>query len=98
MLLLIVEILLVVAAWRNGWAARALLPILGELVLAFLMGVVIGASGGSTTSARGLGVLLDLAVIAVLAVMARKAPRAERSDAEQDAEIPLASHSSLQGD
>jgi hypothetical protein len=100
-MLLIIEITLAVAAWKNGWGARALLPLLGALGLAFFAGVVIGASQGSMASARVIGLLLDLGAIAALGVMACKAPRADTPELQKmelDSPVPLSSHSHVSGD
>lgn len=74
-MLLILEIILTVAAWRRGWKAWALLPFAVYLFLAFMFGAVIGASGGSMDTALAVGFLLDLTAIVTLIVMVAR-PRA----------------------
>ena len=66
MLALAVQIGLTVAAWRRGWKGWALVPLVSELLFGFLLGLLIGVSGGSVQDVWPLGVLLDLAVIGVL--------------------------------
>ena len=72
-MLLIVEVILTVVAWKRGWGAKALRPLAvaigGGFVLALLFG---GAS-------IGLLILLDLVAVVSLAIMAIGAP--ERADA-----------------
>jgi len=76
-MLLFLEISLTIAAWRNGWGARALLPLAGGFLVALIGGAMIGASGGTVTDGRVLGVLCDLGAVIVLGVMSRKAPSSE---------------------
>jgi len=78
-MLLFLEISLTIAAWKNGWGARALLPIAGAFLVAFLGGGAIGASGGSVTDGRVLGFLCDLSAVIVLGVMSRKSPTSEET-------------------
>jgi H+/gluconate symporter-like permease len=78
-MLLILEIALTIAAWKNGWGARALLPLAGAFLVAFLGGVAIGASGGSVADGRVLGFLCDLGAVIVLGVMSRKSPSSEET-------------------
>jgi hypothetical protein len=100
-MLLILEISLAIAAWKNGWGARALLPLVGALVLGFIAGTAIGASAGSVESARAVGLLLDLGAITALGIMARKAPASDTPEipaSEQEARVPLSDYSPLSGD
>ncbi|MGO8757449.1 MAG: hypothetical protein ACLQG3_04925 [Terracidiphilus sp.] len=75
-MLLILEIALTIAAWRKGWGARALLPLVFGFGAAFLIGLVIGAAGGSTDGAAVFGILCDVGVVIALGIMARRAPQA----------------------
>jgi peptidoglycan/LPS O-acetylase OafA/YrhL len=75
-MLLIIEILLTIGAWRKGWRSRALLPLGIGLSAAFFIGLAVGASGGDTSSLAALCLPLDLIMIVVLAVMASHAPKA----------------------
>jgi uncharacterized membrane protein YfcA len=90
-MLLIVEIILTVAAWRRGWRARALLPIAVCLLLAFVFGAVIGASGGSMDSVVGVAFLLDLTAIVTLAVMVARPRTAEPEEQATGTAIELES-------
>jgi len=69
-MLLIIEIALVVAAWKRGWKGLALVPIVAGFALAFMLGGAVGASGGSEDAAFALGLLVDVGIIATLAIMA----------------------------
>jgi hypothetical protein len=73
-MLLFLEISLTIAAWKNGWRGRALLPLAGAFLVAFLLGGALGSSGGSDADARVLGFLCDLGAVIVLGVMAKRAP------------------------
>lgn len=78
-MLLIAEILLTIFAWRKGWKWLALLPIGICLVLGFLVGFVIGASGGYVDDASGMGMVLDLIAIVVLIIMVVKGPKTKQN-------------------
>ena len=77
-MLLVLEIILAVAAWRGGWKAWALTPIAVGLFLAFVFGAVMGASGESMNAVVAVGLLLDLAVIGTLVVMVARPRTAEQ--------------------
>ncbi len=70
-MLLIIEIALVVAAWKKGWKALALIPV----AIPLCMGMAIGAATGPSGMSEGtlLAALpLDVLCIVVLAVMAKR--------------------------
>ena len=70
-MLLIVEVALTIAAWTRGWYAWSLLP----LGIALLMGVLIGAAGGTPA----IAILGDLACLSILGYMlSRTPPQAEQ--------------------
>ena len=74
-MLLILEIGLAVAAWRKGWRAWALVPLGVVAGVAFLIGVAVGASGGTAEHVTPLFLLLDLACVGVLIRLAVRGPR-----------------------
>ena len=78
-MLLILEIGLTVAAWRKGWRAWALVPLGGVLGMGFLIGVAVGASGGTIEHVFPLVLLLDLACVGVLIRLAVRGPRQAES-------------------
>lgn len=80
-MLLILEIILTVAAWRRGWKAWALTPIAIGLSIGFMLGFVIGASGGSMDGVVAVGLLLDLTVVGTLVAMVAS-PRTAEQGAE----------------
>lgn len=72
-MLIIVEIILTVWAWRKGWGWWSLIPPgVAIAVMVFIeVGIIIG--GGSVESARGIGIVFDfLAIIALAAMIAMK--------------------------
>lgn len=75
-MLLFLEIALTIAAWKKGWGARALLPLVFGFGVALLIGMVIGSAGGSVEDARPLGILCDVGVVIALGILARRAPLA----------------------
>jgi len=89
-MLLILEIALTVAAWRKGWGLRALLPLAFAFGLAFIMGVVGGASGGSVSDLTVPCFLCDLGAVIALIVMTRRAPAAE--DPHHSTPLPADHH------
>jgi hypothetical protein len=74
-MLLLVEIGLTVAAWRRGWRWWALLPVGGGMVLAVLLSMTVGASGGSVAQAKPVFLLLDIISIGTLIGLVARAPR-----------------------
>jgi hypothetical protein len=71
-MLLVLEIVLTVTAWRRGWKAWALAPVLGCVALGMLIGFVSGINGGDVEGLMGMCLLLDLGCIVSLIVMAVK--------------------------
>jgi hypothetical protein len=74
MVTLIIEIMLTIKAWRKGWRGYALLPLGILLPAGFLLGIVIGASGGGLEQALPVGILLEIACIGVLIRLAARGP------------------------
>ena len=68
----IIEIILTIFAWRNGWKWRSLIPIGIAFALAFIVGVGIGASGGDPTTAGWTAIFDVCAIIALIVMVARK--------------------------
>ena len=92
MVTFIIEVLLTIKAWHKGWRGYALLP-LGILIPAgFLLGAVIGASGGGVEQALPAGILLEVACIGILLRLAakgpHKAPAPELRAGQRAAETP----------
>jgi hypothetical protein len=73
-MILILEIVLTIFAWRNGWRWYSLMPVGFSSLLAFTAGFAIGASGGSTANI-GWVVIFDIAAIIALIVMISKKPK-----------------------
>lgn len=74
-MILILEIVLTVLAWRKGWKWKALLPPGIGFMTAFLMGIAIEVSGGNVNSAVGVGLVIDLGVIISLIIMLASEPK-----------------------
>ena len=83
-MLTIVEIVLTVAAWRKGWGARALLPLGCSLSFAFILGLIVGATGSSVITAQLITVGVDLVITGVLIWMIVRSP--ERAQVQGVAE------------
>jgi len=75
-MLLAIEIMLIITAWKRGWKGLALVPVGAGLVVAFLLGGAVGASGGSEDAVFALGLLVDVGIIATLGIMAAVGRRA----------------------
>ena len=72
--MLIIEAILTIFAWRNGWKWYSLIPIAVAFGLGFILGMLITLSGGNV--GNGLwGIILDVGAIAALIVMACKKPK-----------------------
>jgi len=48
-----VEILLTVSVWREGWKAWAVMPLCSGVAIAVIMGLAIGANGGHKGRSHG---------------------------------------------
>jgi len=81
-MLLIAEILLTIFAWRKGWKWYALIPLCATVLIGLLIGVGIGASGGTTQDAFGIGVVLDIIAVVVLIGMVSKGPKLPENTTE----------------
>jgi Na+/phosphate symporter len=69
-MLLIVEIILTIVAWRRGWMWYSLIPVGIGVTLGFLIGVS-AASSGSTIDAASPGfIIIDLIICVALGIMA----------------------------
>ena len=71
-MLLIAEIILTVFAWRNGWKWLALLPV----GIAFIIGLIIGASG--VTDLSGV-IFIDIIAVIALIIMVSKSKKPEEN-------------------
>ncbi|MFA5108984.1 MAG: hypothetical protein WC458_00335 [Patescibacteria group bacterium] len=76
-MLLILQIILTVVAWKRGYKAWALIPI----VVAVSVGLIIGANGGDPGSA----LVLDIIVGVVLLLMIFLSPRSKKIEPESPA-------------
>lgn len=88
-MLLIVEIILTVVAWRKGWRWWALLPVGVAQIVAFVSGFVIAASGGDVEKSIGFFLIYDLLLIIAQVVMIRT-PRQARIQGRTRKDVPPA--------
>jgi len=72
MLALLIEICLISKAWKKGWRGWALLPVAIGWAFCFMVGLAVGATGGSVDAVFGISLLAEVGIITVLAVMAAK--------------------------
>lgn len=88
-MLLFLEIILTVSAWKKGWRGWSLLPLVIGFFLAIGAGAVLGGAGLNWDEAIFLLLPLDIAVIICLAIMVAK-----RRNREQKA-IPINENSAI---
>jgi hypothetical protein len=74
------ELILVVFAWRRGWRWKALLPLAGE----FMLGLLLGLSGAG--DATGVLVLAAIASIGTLIWMIAHPPQAVADSRSEEPE------------
>jgi len=88
-MLLVLEIILTVIAWRRGWKWRALLAPAIMLGVVFVAGFVSRAIGGPEQMPTVVEVLIDVALIGTLIIMVIR-PRqvAQPAAPSQGAEYP----------
>ena len=79
-MILIAEIILTIVAWQKGWRGWALLPMAIVLSLAFVMGLAVGAAGGSKGDVIVPCLILDAMGILALVVMTARAPNKVRGN------------------
>lgn len=70
--MLIIEIILTVVAWRKGWNAWALLPLVCAMGAGFGIGFYLGATGQAEKANSPMMLLLDGVAIIALIVMCIK--------------------------
>jgi len=70
--MLIIETILTIFAWRNGWKWYSLLPIGITFCLGFIIGFAITLSGGTTENLEWLGVVDIFAIIALIIMVSKK--------------------------
>lgn len=83
-MLLIIEIILTIVAWRKGWRYKSLIPMGSALVIGFLLGFGVGLSGGSLASVSGLAITLDVLAVIALIVLCVVKPKQIVSDEKKN--------------
>jgi hypothetical protein len=72
--MIIIQILLIIFAWRNGWKWISLLPTIICFFIGFLIGI--GISGGEVNSdVMGFSVIFDILAIIALILMIANEPK-----------------------
>ena len=74
-MILILEIIFTIIAWRKGWKGWALLPLGICMFVGILIGLSVGASEGSIEDVAPWCILLDLVALISLIVLMIRAPR-----------------------
>ena len=71
--MLIIEFILTIFAWRNGWRWKALWPVGIALLIGICVGFGIGAAGGSLNGPMPSLAFVDFcAIIALIVLVVRK--------------------------
>jgi uncharacterized membrane protein YfcA len=78
MLLLIAEIVLTIIAWQKGWRWIALIPMGVVLIIGFIIGGAIGASGGTVSDIPAGTILLDITAVIALIVLISVKPKSKK--------------------
>ena len=66
----IIEIVLTIFAWRNGWRWLALIPVGAAVVIGFFIGINVGLTGGEISPAV---MIIDVfAIIALIVMLIKK--------------------------
>jgi len=86
MITLLIEICLACKAWKKGWKGWALLPFGIGYGFCFMVGMAIGANGGSPEDAFGVALVTELGIIVTLAVMAAKQRKGLPTNCQEDAD------------
>jgi len=84
-MLLIIEIVLTIFAWRKGWKWYSLIPVGIAAGAGFFIGLGIGYAGGSASVFNGV-IVFDILAIVALAIMCYVPPKFEQL--EDTKEIP----------
>jgi len=79
-MLLVLEVLLTVSAWRKGWGPMALLPI--------AIGVPVGVLIAVATQSMASAIVVDLAITGVLIAMSNKARKPQLTATPAPAAAP----------
>ena len=78
MILLLIQIVLTVIAWRKGWKWYSLIPLLGAIFIGLIIGISVGSNGGSVNNVQGLTIFLDIVTTIILAILCVKSPNNEK--------------------
>jgi hypothetical protein len=104
-MLLILEIIFTVTAWRKGWRWRALLPFGLPIFVGVIWGLSLASSGGTIQDAQrlvqeiqGLAIFLDLVCLGALITMTFKAPKKASKPGYHHHTVPAEQSESNGGD
>lgn len=87
-MLLILETILTVVAWRKGRRGFALLPVGITVIFGFLLGAAVQASGGNIQAATPVVLVADLVCTGILIAMASRAPRRVQAPGMVEVTLP----------
>jgi hypothetical protein len=73
--MLIIEIILTIFAWRNGWKWRSLIPVGIAILIELSVGFGIGSAGGSVSGVSPSLFFVDFCAIIALVVLICKKPK-----------------------
>jgi hypothetical protein len=73
--MLIIEFILTIFAWRNGWKWRSLIPVGIAMLIALSVGFGIGAAGGSINGTLPSLIFVDFCAIIALVILICKKPK-----------------------
>ena len=86
---MLLQLILVVIAWRRGWKAKSLIPLAGAVAAGFLMGLFGAFDEYSLTGELSLALLIpDLLAIIALITMVIVRPEERRVDDNGFAQEP----------
>jgi hypothetical protein len=84
-MLIIIQIVLTIFAWKKGWKWYSLIPVAVAFGVGFFIGIGVGSAGGSVSDLSGV-VVLDILAIVALAIMCFVAPKSKQI--EETNEVP----------
>jgi purine-cytosine permease-like protein len=71
--MLLIEIILTIFAWRNGWKWLSLIPVGAAVLIGMIIGYSVGMSGGTVdVYGSGLFIFDILAIIALIVMVVKK--------------------------
>jgi zinc transporter ZupT len=88
-MVMIIEIVLTIIAWRKGWKWWALVPLGLAVSIAFSVGFVIGLLGGSAGPVMPFFMLLDIGCLLALIILIVLPPEREKKAVSEASSMPV---------